>query len=76
MSFSPVLCEQLASPLFQSEHARFLRTVCALALKLAAYFRQKNQDESQCSPIIGAVLSGRPIHSLQDMRDVLAPFRD
>jgi hypothetical protein len=44
MSFSPVLCEQLASPLFQSEYERFLRTVCACCL---APFSPENQDELQ-----------------------------
>jgi 1,4-alpha-glucan branching enzyme len=76
MSFSPVLCEQLAGPLFQSELRTFLENRLRACMETGAYFCKNNQDELAALSGYWTQLYQEAIHSLQDISgDVLGAFR-
>lgn len=76
LSFSPVLCEQVSSPLFQTELRTFLEHRLQACAETEAYFRHTNQEE-----LVGVVryweqLYRDTIHFLEEIDgDVLGAFR-
>jgi 1,4-alpha-glucan branching enzyme len=76
MSFSPVLCEQLTSPLFQSELQTFLDNRLRACAETGAHFRQHAQEEEAALAEYWARFYREAIRFLQEIDgQVLGAFR-
>jgi 1,4-alpha-glucan branching enzyme len=76
LSFSPVLCEQLARPLFQSELQTFLDHRLRACAETDVHFRQHNQAELSAVANYWAGLYRNAISLLQEIDgNVLGAFR-
>jgi 1,4-alpha-glucan branching enzyme len=76
LSFSPVLCEQLASPLFQPELQLFLENRLRACAETEAYFRQGGQEELAALTEYWARFYQATTPLLQEIDgDVLGAFR-
>ncbi|MGE0680727.1 MAG: 1,4-alpha-glucan branching protein domain-containing protein [Candidatus Binatia bacterium] len=76
LSFSPVLCEQLASPLFQPELQTFLDHRLRACAETDAHFRQHNQTELAAVANYWAGVYRAAVSLLQEIDgNVLGAFR-
>jgi 1,4-alpha-glucan branching enzyme len=76
LSFSPVLCEQLASPLFQTELQAFLDNRLRACAETDAYFRHGNEVELAALTDYWTRFYREAIALLQEIAgDVLGAFR-
>jgi 1,4-alpha-glucan branching enzyme len=76
MSFSPVLCEQLASPLFQSELHTYLGYRLRACAEAGEHFRHSRQEEFVALTEYWARFYHEAMQSLQEVDgDVLGAFR-